>query len=121
MNFLEGTRYTAEKHLQQKSPYKHLLKPKSAGIAYAMNIMNEHINTLVDVTIHYPDGQMSFWDFMSGKAKHIHVDISTKKIPAEFKLGDYENDAEFRKIFQSWISDIWQEKDLRLDRFKTES
>jgi 1-acyl-sn-glycerol-3-phosphate acyltransferase len=121
MNFLEGTRFNTAKHQQQQSPYKHLLKPKSAGIAYAMNIMNEHINTLVDVTIHYPDGELSFWDFMSGKAKNIHVDICTKEIPAEFKLGDYENDAEFRKVFQSWISDIWQEKDLRLDRFKTES
>lgn len=121
MNFLEGTRFTKEKHLQQKSPYKHLLKPKSAGIAYAMNVMNEQINTLVDVTIHYPDGQISFWDFMSGKAKNIHVDIRTTNIPPEFKLGDYENDAEFRAKFQGWISDIWQEKDLMLDHFKTES
>ena len=121
MNFLEGTRFTKEKHLQQKSPYKHLLKPKSAGIAYAMNIMNEQINTLADVTIHYPDGQISFWDFMSGKAKNIHVDIRTTNIPPEFKLGDYENDAEFRAKFQGWISDIWQEKDLMLDHFKTES
>lgn len=119
MNFLEGTRFTQEKHKQQKSPYKHLLKPKSAGIAYAMNIMNEHIDTLVDVTIHYPDGQMSFWDFMSGKAKSIHVDIQTKQIPNEFKQGDYENDAEFRTKFQGWISEIWQEKDLRLDQLKS--
>ncbi len=84
-----------------------------------MNIMNEHINTLVDVTIHYPDGQISFWDFMSGKAKKIHVDIRTTNIPQELKLGNYENDAEFRTKFQGWISDIWQEKDKRLDRFKS--
>lgn len=118
MNFLEGTRFTQEKHQQQKSPYKHLLKPKSAGIAYAMSIMNGHINTLVDVTIHYSDGQSSFWDLMSGKVKNIYVDIQTKQIPDEFKLSDYENDAEFKTVFQAWISDIWQEKDLKLEHFK---
>ncbi|MGB3621642.1 MAG: acyltransferase, partial [Ketobacter sp.] len=33
MNFLEGTRFTQEKHDAQQSPYRYLLKPKSGGIA----------------------------------------------------------------------------------------
>jgi 1-acyl-sn-glycerol-3-phosphate acyltransferase len=119
MNFLEGTRFTDDKHKRQQSPYKHLLKPKSAGIAYALNIMNEQIDTLVDVTIHYPDGQLSFWDFMIGKAKSIDIHIQTRQIPAELKNGDYENDPVFRENFQNWVSQLWAEKDRRLDQYKS--
>ena len=31
MNFFEGTRFTEEKHRQQDSPYRHLLKPKAGA------------------------------------------------------------------------------------------
>ena len=31
LNYLEGTRFTKEKHDQQKSPYQHLLKPRAGG------------------------------------------------------------------------------------------
>jgi 1-acyl-sn-glycerol-3-phosphate acyltransferase len=41
MNFLEGTRFTPEKHAEQGSPFRHLLKPKSGGIALAMSAMGE--------------------------------------------------------------------------------
>ena len=33
MNFVEGTRFTIQKHRQQQSPYTHLLRPKAGGIA----------------------------------------------------------------------------------------
>ena len=118
MNFLEGTRFTPEKHDRQQSPYKNLLKPKSAGMAYALNIMNERIDTLVDVTIYYPDGRPSFWQFMCGTAKNIEIHIQTRDIPTDVKVGDYENDAEFRKNFQTWVNHIWQQKDQRLEKMK---
>jgi 1-acyl-sn-glycerol-3-phosphate acyltransferase len=35
MIFPEGTRFTPAKHAQQQSPFQHLLKPKSGGMAYA--------------------------------------------------------------------------------------
>ncbi len=38
INYLEGTRFTPEKHAQQQSPYKNLLKPKAAvwhGLEYS--------------------------------------------------------------------------------------
>jgi len=118
MNFLEGTRFTKGKHDNQKSPYKNLLKPKSAGMAYALNIMDEQIDTLVDVTIHYPDGQPSFWDFMVGKASTINVNIKTRPIPLELKAGDYENDPVFRENFQKWVSQLWTEKDQLLEQYR---
>ncbi|RZU36978.1 1-acyl-sn-glycerol-3-phosphate acyltransferase [Fluviicoccus keumensis] len=119
MNFLEGTRYTQAKHDAQQSPYQHLLKPKSGGIAYAIGVMAEEINTLVDVTIYYPDGHkgnMSFWNFMAGRSQDIHIHIETREIPSEMKYGDYENDDLFRKRFQGWIHTLWQEKDALLDQ-----
>jgi len=114
MNFLEGTRFTDSKHQKQQSPYQYLLKPKAAGIAYALNIMGEEIDTMIDVTINYPDGRPNFWEFMCGKSKHIDVHIETKAIPKEFRVGDYENDANFRKNFQGWINQLWQHKDQLL-------
>ena len=33
INFIEGTRFTPEKHAVQRSPYQHLLKPKAGGLA----------------------------------------------------------------------------------------
>ncbi len=118
MNFLEGTRYTQAKHDKQQSPFIHLLKPKSGGMAYAVNVMANEIDTLVDVTIFYPGEhrkELSFWDFMSGSCTDVHVHIRTLQIPAEMKIGDYENDPVFRKKFQEWIHQIWLEKDSILE------
>lgn len=117
MNFLEGTRFTPQKHQRQQSPYKHLLKPKSAGMAYALSVMGERIDTLIDVTIHYPNGRPNFWEFMSGKSHQVNIHIQTRPIPAEFHRGDYENDPEFRKTFQSWINQLWQDKDQKLEQY----
>ncbi|PTQ87997.1 acyltransferase [Agitococcus lubricus] len=121
MNFLEGTRFTTAKHKQQQSPYKHLLKPKAAGIAYALNIMNERIDTLVDVTIDYPDGIPSFWDFMAGKTQNVNIHIQKRAIPSELQVGSYEEDAKFRTQFQQWINQIWQEKDDRLQAMQQQT
>ena len=40
MNFVEGTRFTAEKHRNQQSPYAHLLRPKAGGIQVARVIVD---------------------------------------------------------------------------------
>src|SRR5690606_19888499 len=39
MSFVEGTRFTAEKHARQDSPYRHLLKPRSGGVAFVLDAM----------------------------------------------------------------------------------
>lgn len=114
MNFLEGTRFTDSKHQKQQSPYQYLLKPKAAGIAYALNIMGEEIDTMIDVTINYPEGRPNFWEFMCGKSQYIDVHIEKRAIPKEFRVGDYENDEVFRKSFQNWINQLWQHKDQLL-------
>ena len=81
LNYLEGTRFTQEKHDQQKSPYKHLLKPKAGGLALALNILGDKIDALVDMTIVYPDGVPGYGDFWLGDVSKIAVNLRKIEIP----------------------------------------
>lgn len=115
MNFVEGTRFTKEKHDQQKSPFMHLLKPKAGGIGFVLSTMGEQLSSIVNVTIVYPGGDTSFWHFICGRIKEIRVII--EKIPVtQDLLGDYVDDREFQNKFQNWVNDVWTEKDKLLDK-----
>jgi 1-acyl-sn-glycerol-3-phosphate acyltransferase len=113
MNFLEGTRFTPVKHDRQKSPFTHLLKPKAGGIAFVLGAMGDCLNSLLNITIAYPQGIGSFWDFLCGRVTEIRVHIEKMAIPRHI-LGDYEQDPEFRKFFQNWVNDLWTRKDVTL-------
>lgn len=116
LNFLEGTRFTAAKHGQQQSPYKYLLKPKAGGFAFTIAAMGGKLKSLLDVTIVYPEGAKGFWDFLAGRVHQVKVDVRPVPIPPDLSAGDYENDPVFRKRFQDWIAQIWQEKDELIGR-----
>lgn len=114
MNFMEGTRFSRSKKEKQNSPYKHLLKPKAGGIAFVLSSMGEYLNSLVDVTIVYPEGVRNVWEFMCGKVTHIKIRVQTRPITKEL-LGDYFNDPVFRESFQEWVNDLWEKKDNTID------
>ena len=114
MNFLEGTRFSVGKHLKQNSPYRFLLRPKSGGIALAINVLGEKFYSLLDITIVYPDGTPTFWKFLCGKVKKVIVRCQTIEIPKQFLDGDYTGDHVFRERFNSWVQQLWQEKDLQI-------
>ena len=114
LNFLEGTRITPAKHAQTQSPYRHLLKPKSAGAAFVLSALGAKMESLLDLTIAYPQGVPSFWDLCCGRVRHVIIDVQVRPIPPEFCQGRYEDDAQFRDNFQSWIGSLWQDKDNRL-------
>ncbi len=116
MNFVEGTRFTREKHDKQQSPYHNLLKPKAGGAAFVLGAMGEQLHKILDITIYYPKGIPSFWDYISGKVRDITVQIKVLPITPEL-VGDY-NDAAYRERFQQWINQLWQQKDLQLSRLK---
>lgn len=112
MNFVEGTRFTIDKCERQSSPYKHLLRPKSGGVAFALQILGQRIKRVLDVTIIYPkDETPGFWALLSGQVSSVIVDVKQLEFNDEMLAGDYENDAEFRKIFHRWLGDLWQQKD----------
>ena len=109
MNFVEGTRFTNEKHRRQQSPYANLLRPKAGGIGFVLGSMGKQINRLLDVTIVYPDGGSNFWALLCGKIRQIKVRVRSLPIYPEL-LGDYANDVRFRSELQSWLNNIWEEK-----------
>lgn len=115
LNFLEGTRFTPQKHANQNSPYRHLLKPKSGGFAFATSAFGERLNALLDITIVYPEGSIGFWQFLCGDMRRVIVDVREITIPSEFFAGDYESDAEFRGRYHRWIATLWAEKDARIN------
>jgi 1-acyl-sn-glycerol-3-phosphate acyltransferase len=114
LNFLEGTRFTPQRHARQQSPYVHLLKPKSGGFAFTLSALGEQLNSLLDVTIVYPEGAKGFWEFMCGKMRRVVVEVRQLRIPADLFHGNYESDPEFRQRFQHWIADLWAAKDRRI-------
>jgi len=116
LNFLEGTRFTPAKHDQQQSPYRHLLKPKSGGFAFAISALGERLHSMLDVTIVYPGGARGFWDFCAGRMRKVIVEVRQLEVPHEFFSGDYENDPVFRERFQQWIGTLWSEKDQRIEQ-----
>ncbi|GAA0853964.1 acyltransferase [Aliiglaciecola litoralis] len=125
MNFVEGTRFTPEKHARQGEMFKHLLKPKAGGLAFVLSAMGNQLHKLLDVTIHYPDGIPSYWDFVCGKVKNIHVSVRILSIEDLLKSDafamDYFDNAEQRVKFQRWLNQLWNEKDLQIEAFSEKS
>ena len=115
MNFLEGTRFTRAKHQRQKSPYKHLLKPKAGGIALALNAMGDKFQAILDVTIVYPDGTPTFTQFLSGKLKRVIVRVRRLPVPQDLAQGDYAGDAAVREAYQQWVHQLWLDKDAQIE------
>ena len=113
MNFLEGTRFTGQKHKSQQSPYNHLLRPKAGGIAFVLAAMGKHLNSIVNVTIAYPPGPNSFWDFLCGRVTRVRVHVEVLPI-SEQLIGDYFEDEIFRDGFQEWVNELWADKDRRM-------
>jgi 1-acyl-sn-glycerol-3-phosphate acyltransferase len=111
INFVEGTRFTEVKKANGKSPYQHLLQPRAGGVAFALDAMGGILNSLIDVTIVYPQKEHSFWDFLCGRLRSIVIDIRVKKLDEWLVNGDYAEDEQFRARFQQWISGLWEEKD----------
>ncbi len=115
INFIEGTRFSEEKRVKRDSPYKHLLPPRSGGMAVALSSMGSMFNAILDVTILYPQGVPNFWDVMCGRYKEALVEIVQRPVEEWIVAGDYINDRDHRRRFHRWLTTIWEEKDARLE------
>lgn len=121
VNYLEGTRFTPEKHQRQASPYRYLLKPKSGGVAFTLKAMGSQLDSLLDVTLVYPGNKPpSFWQLLSGQVNQVIIDLEQQPIPEYICAGDYQEDREFRKEFHAWIGAIWQRKDEKIAQLREE-
>jgi len=118
LNFIEGTRFTREKHRKQQSLYRHLLRPKAVGFAHALAAMDGRIKDIIDVTIMYPKAPLDFWTYLCGKIPHIAGRIRKLPVPEDVLTGDYQNNQAFKDRFQSWVSGLWQEKDELIEAYR---
>ena len=118
MNFVEGTRLTEQKHSRQGTQFQHLLKPKAGGMAFVLGAMGEQLHKLVDVTIYYPQGIPSFWDFVCGKVSNVQIQVKVLSIEELLNSGvysaDYFEDHTHRIKFQRWLTELWEQKDKDL-------
>lgn len=113
MNFVEGTRLTPAKHARQGSPYKHLLRPKAGGLAMAIQALGDRFDALLDVTIAYPEGAPTFWQFLRGDVGRIVVRAERREIPAALRAPDLD-EGRRRKEAAHWLGALWQTKDEQL-------
>lgn len=125
MNFVEGTRFTQDKHRRQGEQFEYLLKPKAGGMAFVLSAMGKQLDKLLDVTIYYPDGNPTFWDFVCGKVNTIKVDVRVLSIEEilnsdAFSM-DYFDNPEQRAKFQRWLNQLWREKDALLKQMSVSS
>ena len=116
MNFAEGTRLTAQKQARQASPYRHLLKPKSGGVAYVLDAMGDALHGILDVTIAYPGGRPTMVDLLAGRVPAVHVTVRQRPLPTGILDGDPGDERARRARFQQWMNGLWQEKDNELER-----
>ena len=111
VNFVEGTRFTSAKHAEQKSPYRHLLKPKIGGLGVALVTMGEQFEALLDVTIVYPHGAPRFWDLLCGRIDAVTVRVQQREIPPGVLGNDLMGDKPYRKRISAWVDQQWRDKD----------
>ena len=116
VNFVEGTRITPAKQAAQAAGYRHLLKPKSGGVAFVIDAMGAGLHAILDVTIAYPGGRPSLADLLAGRVAEVRMHVRERAIPPELLAGDYQHDRAFRVRFQQWMNGLWREKDAEMDR-----
>ncbi len=114
MNFVEGTRFTAPKRESQRSPHRHLLKPKAGGLALILESLGDELHGILDVTIAYAGGPPTLWEFVSGRTREVKVRVKFLPIGPELR-GDFSQDKAFRRHLVTWLGNVWEEKDLLLD------
>ena len=116
-NFLEGTRFTEKKHHQQASPYQHLLRPHASSLAFVLYALQDCLSDMINVTIIYPTDKSKFLAFITGKIEKVIIHYEVFPISSELR-GNYYEDKEYRKQFQTWLNEKWEEKDKLLELVK---
>ena len=116
INFVEGSRFTAEKHQLRNSPFNNLLPPKAGGIAFTLAAMGGLFSNILDVTILYPENIGSpMLNMLAGNLTKVVIRV--KVIPIDHHIiGDYFNDDVFKGNFQLWLNDVWRNKDSQIEQ-----
>ncbi|MCD6047809.1 MAG: yihG [Gammaproteobacteria bacterium] len=119
-NFPEGTRLTAEKHKRQQSPFQNLLKPKSGGISYALQILHDQLDSIIDMTIYYHQPAPNIVQLFLGKVQEVTIVLHKLPLSSDL-IGDYQNDPNFRAYFHQYMNTLWTRKDQLLTQLKRQN
>jgi 1-acyl-sn-glycerol-3-phosphate acyltransferase len=111
VNFVEGTRFTADKHAAQEAPYLHLLRPRIGGVGFVLAALGDQLEAMFDVTLAYPDHDTSFWHFVCGRLPRIIVHVRRIDIPTQFFSDAITEPGPLRDQFALWIEELWRQKD----------
>ena len=115
ISFPEGTRFTPAKHAEQKSRYRHLLMPRYGGIGQVLYSFGDALDTAIDMTIFYPAGTPTFWQFISGQVKNISLHACLRPIDPGLRGVNFRQDAVANRQLKTWLDELWAEKDRKLE------
>ena len=116
VNYVEGTRFSEEKHEDQQSPYRHLLRPRIGGVGFVVASMGDILDALYDVTLVYPTREVTMWQFASNKVPWISIRAKRIAIPPELAEAAITEPGPDRERFKAWIEEIWREKDALIEQ-----
>lgn len=121
LNFVEGTRFSREKHEEQKSPYRYLLRPRMGGVAFVIASLADQLDAVYDITLVYPKRDVTFWDFIANRLPWIVVQGRRLDVPPELRTDAITEPGPERERFKEWVGEIWREKDELIGRILLES
>lgn len=118
LNFVEGTRFSNEKHQEQDSPYRHLLRPRVGGIGFVLASLVEELDAFYDVTIIYPQDDVTMLDFIANRIPSIKMIVRRIDVPQELRSDAITEPGPAREQFKQWVDGIWREKDELIDQHR---
>ena len=116
MTFPEGTRFSEAKRKDQNSPFEHLLRPRYGGVGQVLYSFDDALDSLIDVTITYPHGKPSVWQYISGQVKKISVNIQLRPIGKNIRGKNFREDSVAKRELKTWVDGIWGEKEQYITR-----
>ncbi len=113
--FPEGTRSTPDKVLasQQKALSRdrpvldRVLSPRPRGFVATVHGLGDNLSSVMDMTIHYPDGTPSVWQLMQGASPRVIIDVKR-----------YRRETLPTLQMENWLEDRFVEKNQALQSDK---
>jgi 1-acyl-sn-glycerol-3-phosphate acyltransferase len=117
INFVEGTRFTPEKHQAQQNSFSHLLTPKAGGIAFTLATMGEQFDKILNITLVYPHNNGHIMkEMLKGQLKEVIIDIE-QIADVEQLRGNYQEDIQYKQSFHQWLTQLWQKNDHKITHY----
>ncbi len=85
----------------------YVMVPRTKGFVATVSGLRNHAKAVYDLTIGYPGGIPSLWDFMSGYLPTVHINVI--RIPIDEVPTD-------EKVLAAWLVDRFKRKDELLTR-----